>query len=211
MRFDGIVLAGGSATRLGGDDKALVEAGGRPLLERALDALAGAGRMIVVGPRRSHISHLVIWTEESPAGGGPAAALGAGLEKVCEDRAVVLAVDMPLVDAGLVAALAEASSGRDGAVLVDQGGRAQPLAAMYRTSALRRRLELIEPLAGAPVTRVIDGLDLGRVAAGTRARDCDTWADIEAVRRRLDQPDRRPPRARASSPSARSSSSASAS
>ena len=210
MRFDGIVLAGGRATRLGGGDKALVEAGGMSFLDRALEALAPAQRTVVVGLRREVGSRSVLWTEESPAGGGPAAALGAGLEMVGEEWVAVLAVDMPLVDAGLVAALAEACRGRDGAVLVDGRGRAQPLAAIYRVSALRHRLDLIGPLAGAPVTRAIDGLRLGRVTAGARASDCDTWAEVDDARRRLGHLDRRPSRG-LSSPSDRNSSSASAS
>ena len=81
MRFDGIVLAGGSATRLGGVDKALVEAGGKPFLERAIEALADARRTIVVGPPREVTAPSLLWVEESPAGGGPAAALGAGLSR----------------------------------------------------------------------------------------------------------------------------------
>ena len=209
MRFDGIVLAGGSATRLGGVDKALVEAGGKPFLERAIEALAGARRTIVVGPRREVTAPSLLWVEESPAGGGPAAALGAGLEMVTQSWVVVLAVDMPLVDARLVAALAEAGAARDGAVLVDERGRAQPLAAIYRATALRQRVELFGPLSGAPVTRLVHDLRLGRVAAGERGLDCDTWAEVDGVRRRLVHLDRRPPRP--SSPSARSSSSASAS
>ncbi|WP_438949006.1 NTP transferase domain-containing protein, partial [Streptomyces harbinensis] len=36
--FDAIVLAGGAARRLGGADKAAVTVGGRPLLDRVLDA-----------------------------------------------------------------------------------------------------------------------------------------------------------------------------
>jgi molybdopterin-guanine dinucleotide biosynthesis protein A len=42
MEFHAVVLAGGSARRLGGLDKALVEVDGITLLQRSLTAVAGA-------------------------------------------------------------------------------------------------------------------------------------------------------------------------
>ncbi len=48
MRIVGAVLAGGRATRLGGVPKPLIEIGGRPMLERALDAIRGnVGHILV--------------------------------------------------------------------------------------------------------------------------------------------------------------------
>ena len=54
----------------------------------------------------------------------------------------VLAADLPFLRAAhlrtLLAAAAAAAAGRDGAVLTDDGGRAQWLAGCWRTGALRR-------------------------------------------------------------------------
>ncbi|MBT2472738.1 NTP transferase domain-containing protein, partial [Streptomyces sp. ISL-66] len=52
MTYDAIVLAGGAARRLGGADKPGLLVGGRPLLDRVLDACADARTTVVVGGRR---------------------------------------------------------------------------------------------------------------------------------------------------------------
>ncbi len=51
--FDTIIVAGGSARRLDGKDKAAVEIGGVTLLDRAIAAAKGAERIVVVGPQRT--------------------------------------------------------------------------------------------------------------------------------------------------------------
>ncbi|WP_199550224.1 NTP transferase domain-containing protein [Streptomyces sp. N35] len=77
--YDAVVLAGGAAKRLGGVDKPAVRVGGRPLLDRVLTACAAAGTTVVVAPPRPTVRP-VVWAREEPAGGGPLAALAAGVE-----------------------------------------------------------------------------------------------------------------------------------
>ncbi|MEV6626824.1 nucleotidyltransferase family protein, partial [Amycolatopsis sp. NPDC051114] len=95
MRYAGIVVAGGSARRLSGVDKPALSVGGKPLLARAIHALGGAERVIVVGPRRPGFD--VVWTREPVPGTGPVAALAAGLAVVPDDveAVAVLAADLP--------------------------------------------------------------------------------------------------------------------
>ncbi|HKA68864.1 MAG TPA: NTP transferase domain-containing protein [Actinomycetes bacterium] len=185
--YDVVVLAGGAGRRLGGLDKAGLEVGNRALLDRVLGACGGAGRIVVVGPRRD-IGQPIRWTREDPAGGGPVAGLAAGLPLTSAAVVVVLAVDLPFLTAATVdrlAAAAAADGRSDGAILVDATGRDQPLIAAYRRRALVRRLrELTEP-AGASISSLIRDLDLVRLpdldAAGA---DCDTWAELERARAR---------------------------
>ncbi|MDF3300995.1 NTP transferase domain-containing protein [Streptomyces tropicalis] len=139
--YDAVVLAGGAARRLGGADKPAVRVGGRPLLDRVLGACAGARLTVVVAEPRP-TPRPVRWAREEPAGGGPLAALDAGLHQVTAEAVVVLSADLPFLDAATVRRLLAAlDSGRaDGAVLTDADGRDQPLVAAYRTRALRREL-----------------------------------------------------------------------
>ncbi|MER5478427.1 DUF6457 domain-containing protein [Streptomyces sp. NPDC002734] len=99
--FDAVVLAGGAARRLGGADKPGVRVGGRALLDRVLAACADAGRTVVVADPRS-TARPVRWARESPPGGGPVAALAAGLELTTADVVVVLSADLPFLDAATV-------------------------------------------------------------------------------------------------------------
>lgn len=76
--YDAIVLAGGAARRLGGADKPGVRVGGRSLLDRVLAACRAAGTTVVVAAPRP-TARPVEWAREDPPGGGPLAALDAGL------------------------------------------------------------------------------------------------------------------------------------
>ncbi|MGY5053685.1 NTP transferase domain-containing protein [Streptomyces sp. 900105755] len=189
--YDAIVLAGGAARRLGGADKPAVRVGGRPLLDRVLAACAGARRTVVVAaPRRT--SRPVHWTREEPPGGGPVAALDAGLRHITADRAVVLSADLPFLEEATVERLLAAlhTTAADGALLTDADGRDQPLVAAYRTTALRHALAALagdggNGLTGLPLRRLTAALNLTRVPDPLASFDCDTWDDIADARARI--------------------------
>jgi molybdopterin-guanine dinucleotide biosynthesis protein A len=180
--FDGIVLAGGQARRLGGVDKAELEVGGARLLDRVLAALARARRVVVVGPPRA-VDRDVMWTREDPPGSGPVAALAAGMQHVEALVVAVLAVDLPFVDAGVVARLVAGTDDADACLLVDAEGHDQPLAAAYRTPALRDALARTVPARDAAVRGLLAHMSVARLDAAGAARDCDTWDEVAAARR----------------------------
>lgn len=189
LRLGAVVLAGGTAARMDGVDKAAIEIGGVTLLERALAATMSAVEVVVVGAEVS-TSRPVTWTREDPAGGGPAAGLLAGLDRFLRppDLVCVLAVDMPKVSSGTVARLTwavEADPAADGAALVDPDGRRQTLAAVYRVSSLlTARPASREDEHGLPVRRLVGTLRLVDVpTVGDEARDIDTWTDLRDLDR----------------------------
>ncbi|MGQ4377025.1 molybdenum cofactor guanylyltransferase, partial [Streptomyces sp. SAS_267] len=95
--YDAVVLAGGAARRLGGEDKPGVRVGGRTLLDRVLAACADATRTVVVaGPRPT--ARPVEWAREDPPGGGPLAALDAGLRHTAAPYVLVLSADLPFLE-----------------------------------------------------------------------------------------------------------------
>jgi molybdopterin-guanine dinucleotide biosynthesis protein A len=186
--YDAVVLAGGSAKRLGGADKPGLTVGGMALLDRVLAACRGAGTTVVVGWRRGTVRP-VVWAQEQPPGGGPLAALGAGLRPVSAEIVLVLSADLPFLGETTVPALLAAlQAGRhEGVLLTDPDGRDQPLVAAYRTEPLRRELALLAAehgsLTGLPVRLLTAELDLARITAEPLASfDCDTWQDIASAR-----------------------------
>ncbi len=188
LRLGAVILAGGTAARMGGVDKASIEISGVTTLERALAATLSATEVVVVGSQVP-TTRPVTWTREDPAGGGPAAGLLAGLDRfaVPPDVVCVLAVDMPRVHPGTVARLTwavEADRDLDGALLVDAEGRRQPLAAVYRRAALQEaRPTNREHEHGLPMRRLVGMLRVAEVpAVGEEARDLDTWEDLRALR-----------------------------
>jgi molybdopterin-guanine dinucleotide biosynthesis protein A len=199
---DAIVLAGGAARRLGGADKPALSVGGRRLLDRVLAACPDAATTVVVGPGRP-ASRAVVHALEDPPGGGPLAALEAGLRHTTAPTVLVLSADLPfLTPATVQKLLAEATSRavtaadgpkapRDGAMLRDGDGRDQPLVAAYRAEPLRRGLSLLRAergtLAGLPLRALLAELALVRVPddASAASFDCDTWEDLSAARARI--------------------------
>jgi molybdopterin-guanine dinucleotide biosynthesis protein A len=177
--FDAVVLAGGAGQRLGGADKAAVTVGGATLLQRALDAVAEAERIVAVGPQRPTDAR-VRWTREDPPLGGPAAAVAAGLSLVRAGVTVVLAVDMPFAASAVPRLLAGLPADADGAILVDAADHRQPLLAAYRTEALRLAVDAHRPVNGLAMRRLVAHLDLRPVAAvGPEAADCDTAEQVQ--------------------------------
>ncbi|WP_059009961.1 NTP transferase domain-containing protein [Streptomyces specialis] len=186
---DALILAGGAARRLGGADKPGVRIGARTLLDRVLAACAGAGaeRRVVVGPRRP-TALPVVWAREDPPGGGPLAALDAGLGHTTRPLVTVLAADLPFLAPETLRALLDLPPDAGGALLTDGSGRDQPLTAVYRAEPLRRELALLRAeygtLAGLPLRLTLANLTLRRVAT-PGSLDCDTWTDIATARARI--------------------------
>lgn len=182
IAVDAIVLAGGRGSRLAGADKAALVVAGKSFLERSLDAAEGAARIVVVGPRRD-VPRQVTWTIEEPRGGGPVAAIAAGLNHVTDEAVAVVAVDLPFLTPDHLSTLGVAAREHDGAIYVDEGGRDQPLAGVYKTVMLREALARIGEPTGASVASLVHGFVLARIVDAIVTKDCDTAADLVAVER----------------------------
>jgi molybdopterin-guanine dinucleotide biosynthesis protein A len=172
---------------MGVTDKTALVIGGRPLLDHVLAAAAGARHLVVVGePRPTAVP--VHWVREDPLGGGPAAAIAAGLAAVEAPVTVLLAGDLPLLTPAvverLVAALDDRGPPAEGAVTVDPAGREQWLCAAWRTTALRP----LALAAGAALHAVFRERPIVRIPApGDDGAwlDCDTPADLRRAADRL--------------------------
>ncbi|MFY1674284.1 NTP transferase domain-containing protein [Plantactinospora sp. WMMB334] len=145
---------------MGGADKPALPVAGLPMLDRVLAAVADADPRIVVGAAVG-LPPGVRATREQPPGGGPVAALAAGLAQLPAASTVpplavpplavpplavpplavaLLAADLPLLTADAVRQLRTAlslASGADGVVFVDEAGRAQFLCGVWRPVPLR--------------------------------------------------------------------------
>jgi molybdopterin-guanine dinucleotide biosynthesis protein A len=182
--YDAVVLAGGTGRRLGGIDKPAVRIGATTLLDRVLLSVQSAARVVVVGPERQ-TAQPVLWTREDPPGGGPVAAIEAGLRLVRSPVVAVLAADLPFLTVDVIELL-RAGMSADGALLVDDTGRHQLLVGVWRTEALRSALPT--DAAGARLSTMLATLDPALVSlppAGDRPPvwfDCDTADDVTTAR-----------------------------
>lgn len=195
--FDAVVLAGGSASRLGGADKPSLEIGGRTLLEAALDACAAAGRTVVVGPARPVTrarDRELLWAREEPVGAGPAAALAAGIAALADtshpttaDQArfnsgrtssrtspqasvVVLAADLPFIDTQVIHSLWTTftqSADTSASTHPDGAVAIDGSGRAQWLTACYRHSALLERIHSFPPEQLV-GLSLRRLLAGLR-------------------------------------------
>jgi molybdopterin-guanine dinucleotide biosynthesis protein A len=179
--YDAIVLAGGRARRLGGVAKPQLVVDGRTLLDAVVAAVAGAVRVVIVGPEQP-VSRPATWRHEEPPGGGPVAAVAAGLPATSAEVVVLLASDLPGI-APAVPRLLTALPASGLAVLTDLEGRPNYLAAAWRRASLATALSALGDPAGASMRRLIAGVTCVAVPdAEGWGRDCDTWEDLARAR-----------------------------
>jgi molybdopterin-guanine dinucleotide biosynthesis protein A len=176
-----VLLCGGASRRMGAD-KTTATLGATTVLEHLLDALPAPWSVVAVGPERP-TRRAVRWTRESPAGGGPVAAVAAGLSLVDTELVVVLAGDMPFAagPAARLAALLQVDPTTDAVVAVDPSGRANPLLAAYRTAALRAALP--HPPANAPARSLLAVPHIMVSVDEADSLDVDTPEALAAARR----------------------------
>lgn len=178
--LDAVILAGGAGTRLGGRSKPLLEFDGRSLLDRVIEGarLAGCRQVIVVGPPELDRPG-VLRTSEDPPFGGPVAGIAAALEHAGADEVLLLAADLRHGDQVAVQ-LARLDPTGDGAVLMDESGAAQWLAARLRTPALRRAIQALDDSRGSSMRRLLGSLNLTEVAVSADlVHDIDTPEDLD--------------------------------
>jgi molybdopterin-guanine dinucleotide biosynthesis protein A len=187
-RVAGLVLAGGSATRLGGGDKPLLDVGGRPMLARILATLAADLPDIAISangdPARFASYGRPVLADGAFAGEGPLAGILAGLDWAAGlGCAALLSVpgDTPFIPPGLPALLAPAPS------CAVQGDRMHPLVALWPVAA-RDELRALLVVPGArAVARFAERIGTRGVAfpaaQATLFANVNTTAELAAARR----------------------------
>lgn len=103
-----------------GQDKALVQLAGKPLIVHALDTLRSAGLFASIAGARSELSAYAPVIEDS--GFGPLGGIYAALESTSAPLAVFLSIDMPLLPAALLSALLHHAQVNSAAVTVPSIG-----------------------------------------------------------------------------------------
>lgn len=155
----GMILAGGLASRMGGGDKALIEAGGETMLARVAARLAGQCRTVLLNangdPARFAAYRLPVLADVVEGYCGPLAGVLTGLEwlrdhkpgedwKPGEGWLLTVAADTPLFPPDLARRLARAATAENAEIAVAcSGDRAHPVFGLWSADLakdLRRAL-----------------------------------------------------------------------
>lgn len=182
-RFAAVVLAGGASRRMG-RDKAVVDVGGRPMLERVADAVTEAGAdPVVIGGGPLRHGRLDVLPDRRP-GSGPLAAIADALVWSPHELVVVLACDLALLDTETVTRLVAAAAEPAIDVATAVTDRREPLCAAWRVSACLPVVEELVIAGERAVVAAFDRLRVGEVpVSAERLLNVNTPADLARARR----------------------------
>lgn len=139
IRVSAMILTGGTSSRFG-SDKSQAILGQRSLIENLLATIPSEYEIVIVGPELQKASRSVRYIQESPLGGGPVAAIDAGLDLVDSEFVTIIATDMPFASRILNVLTKNFPDTEDATIPLDAHGVRQTLCALYRADSLRRAL-----------------------------------------------------------------------
>ncbi|KQT51522.1 hypothetical protein ASG47_01085 [Devosia sp. Leaf420] len=191
----GIILAGGSGTRLGGVRKADIRIGGKRLIDRATGVFRGRVSEIAVSAPADfagdELGDAVLIRDGERERRGPLAGLTAAARHFADraspaDILVFLAVDTPFAPDDYVDRLTQEAEAR-GSALAIWGNALYPTNSAFRLSHLLSGLESVAPTAGPKA--ILNLLDAQTVDWSDRCSEdpfanLNTLADLIALQRR---------------------------
>lgn len=177
-----MILTGGTSSRFG-SDKSQAKLGAHSLIENLLITLPPEIDIVIVGPQLENNSRQVRYTQEHPLGGGPVAAIEAGLNLINSEFVVIIATDMPFASQILTVLTENFPDTEDATIPLDSAGIRQPLCALYRSDALVRALKKLGSTHGQSVRNLVQILTTKELQLEPALRrillDVDTPSDLE--------------------------------
>ena len=187
-----IVLAGGKSSRMG-RDKALLEIEGKCLLERSCEVGANLTSEVYVltawpDRYRSTLTKKCQFLVDSNPGSGPLIALTQGLIQITAEWILLLACDLPLLDAQVIehwASQLTTVPPSTLAVVPYQNSRWEPLCGFYRQQSLSSLQSFIEK-GGRSFQVWLNQIAVVPLSVGERESlmlsNCNTFEEFEKLK-----------------------------
>ncbi|WP_394202751.1 molybdenum cofactor guanylyltransferase MobA [Shewanella waksmanii] len=137
QQVDAVILAGGKARRMGGEDKGLVELNDQPMIKHAIDRILPQVKEILINANRNQSEYakfnFTVISDEDSGYLGPLAGMITALAKTQADYLMVVPCDCPLLPLDLVERMLNAveQQGAELAVASD-GKREQPVVMLLK-------------------------------------------------------------------------------
>ncbi len=134
-KVTGVVLAGGKARRMGGQDKGLIEINGKAMIAYVIRTLKPQVREVVINANRNTELYAQfgypVFSDYLTDFQGPLAGIAAAMDIVTTDYICTCPCDGPLIPHDLVSRLFNALQGHTGTISVaHDGSRLQPVYAL---------------------------------------------------------------------------------
>jgi molybdopterin-guanine dinucleotide biosynthesis protein A len=180
--FSAMILTGGTSSRFG-SDKSQALLGSHSLIEILLTNLPANMEIVIVGPNIPSASRPVSYAREDPSGGGPVAAIHAGLDLIHSEFVVIIATDMPFAHQVLALLMANLPETEDATIPLDFQGVRQTLCALYRVGSLRQALAKLGDTHGQSMRNLTQLLSVKELRLEPSLQhvllDIDTPSDLE--------------------------------
>jgi molybdenum cofactor guanylyltransferase len=144
-----VILAGGRARRMGGEDKGLIELAGRPMIEHIIDAVRPQVKTLIINANRNlaYYQQLGYPVVEDMMGDyfGPLVGMASALRITGTDYLLTVPCDSPFVPTHLAERLYQALEREQAEIsVVHDGTRMQPVFALLKRHLLPNLIEYLE-------------------------------------------------------------------
>ncbi|MGL6123432.1 MAG: molybdenum cofactor guanylyltransferase MobA [Shewanella sp.] len=138
-QIDAVILAGGMARRMGGDDKGLVELNGQAMIKHTIDRIKPQVKEILINANRNQARYaefgFKVISDEHSGFLGPLAGMISAMGQTDADYLLVVPCDCPLLPHDLVARMLAAIETQDADLAVaSDGEREQPVILLLKPS-----------------------------------------------------------------------------
>ncbi|MGL5430384.1 MAG: molybdenum cofactor guanylyltransferase MobA [Vibrio sp.] len=136
-----VILAGGQASRMGGQDKGLILLNGQPLIQHVLDKLAPQTPTLLINANRNQSQYqqfAPVISDELANYPGPLGGIHAGLTHAPTDWVGFVPCDSPLICADLVARFCQAVQPDSEILVAHDGEHPQPVFTLWHKRVLPR-------------------------------------------------------------------------
>ncbi len=137
QQVDAVILAGGMARRMGGNDKGLVELNGKPMIQHTIDRIQPQVKEILINANRNQNRYsefgFNVLSDEDSGYLGPLAGMITAMGQTKADFLLVVPCDCPLLPQDLVARMLESITKNNAEMAVaSDGKREQPVVLLLK-------------------------------------------------------------------------------
>ncbi|GAM76721.1 molybdopterin-guanine dinucleotide biosynthesis protein mobA [Vibrio ishigakensis] len=142
-----VILAGGQASRMGGNDKGLIELNGKPLIKHVLDRLSAQTAHITINANRNQDAYAdfaPVISDSVANFPGPLGGIHAGLQNTDTDWVGFVPCDTPMLNQDLVERFTSSITDESDILVAHDGNFVQPVFTLYHKRVLPKLTGFLE-------------------------------------------------------------------
>ncbi|KOO13389.1 molybdopterin-guanine dinucleotide biosynthesis protein A [Vibrio xuii] len=142
-----VILAGGQASRMGGQDKGLVQLNDKPLIEHVIERLSSQTSQILINANRNldtYQQYGEVFRDQFEQFPGPMGGIHAGLINAKTDWVGFVPCDSPLISKDIVERFCREVTDETEILVAHDGDHQQPVFTLYHKSVLDRLTAFLE-------------------------------------------------------------------